>query len=85
MDRQLLDLYADYLVSSFSYTTATGLSIMSEGIISHDKVTRFLNSEDFSSARLWKLVKPIAHEIASAEGVIIIDDTIEEKPSTGRK
>jgi hypothetical protein len=53
-----------------------------EGEISHDKVTRFLSSEDFSSAELWKLTKPIIKEISSKDGVIIIDDSIEEKPST---
>ena len=82
MDKQLLTLYTDYLMSSFSYTTATGLSVLSEGKISHDKVTRFLSSEDFTSAKLWKYVKPTVREIESEEGVIIIDDTIEEKPST---
>lgn len=82
MDKQLLETYAEYLMSSFSYTTATGLSILSEGRISHDKVTRFLSSEDFTSAELWKLVKPTVREIESEQGVIIVDDTIEEKPST---
>jgi hypoxanthine-guanine phosphoribosyltransferase len=81
MDKQLLDIYSDYLISSFSYTTATGLSIASEGKISHDKVARFLNSEDFTSSRLWRLVKPVVRKIQSTEGVIIIDDIIEEKPS----
>ena len=82
MDKQLLETYTDYLMSSFSYTTATGLSILVEGEISHDKVTRFLSSEDFTSKELWELVKPTLRKIESEEGVIIIDDTIEEKPST---
>lgn len=82
MDNQLLEIYTDYLMSSFSYTTATGLSILSDGKISHDKVTRFLSSEDFTSASLWRLIKPTVREIQSEEGVIIIDDTLEEKPST---
>ena len=82
MDKQLLEIYSDFLISSFSYTTATKLSILSEGEISHDKVTRFLSSEDFQSSGLWKLVKRTVKEMESAEGVIIIDDTIEEKPST---
>jgi hypothetical protein len=82
MDKPLLELYTDYLMSSFSHTTATGLSILSEGKISHDKVTRFLSSEDFTSSKMWKLIKPTVREIESEEGVIIIDDTIEEKPST---
>jgi len=86
MNKELLELYTDYLMSSFSYTTATGLSILSDGQISHDKVTRFLSSEDFTSSSLWELIKPTVREIQSAysgeDGVIIIDDTIEEKPST---
>ena len=82
MNRQFLELYTDYLLSSFSYKTATGLSILLEGEISHDKVTRFLSSEDFTAAKLWELIKPTVREIESEEGVIIIDDTIEEKPST---
>ena len=82
MDKQLLEIYSDYLISSFSYTTATGLSIATEGDISHDKVTRFLSAEDYTSKQLWKLIKPFVRKIQSEEGVIIIDDTIEEKPST---
>jgi len=82
MEKAFLELYTDYLMSSFSYTTATGLSVMSEGKISHDKVTRFLSSEDFSPSSLWTLIKPTIREIEREEGVIIIDDTIEEKPST---
>jgi len=82
MNKQLLETYTDYLMSSFSYTTATGLSILVEGEISHDKVTRFLSTEDFGSSELWKLTKRKVREIESTDGVIIIDDTIEEKPST---
>lgn len=86
MNKQLLETYSDYLMSSFSYTTATGLSLMVEGEISHDKVTRFLRAEELTSSKLCKIIKPKVREIESAyggeEGVIIIDDTIEEKPST---
>ncbi len=82
MDKQLLETYTDYLMSSFSYTTATGLSMMLDGGISHDKVTRFLSSRDFISVDLWGMVKPAVRQIESEEGVMIVDDTIEEKPST---
>lgn len=82
MDKQFLELYTDYLLSSFSYTTATGMSIVSEGEISHDKVTRFLRTEELTSAKLWSLVKKTVREIESEEGVLEIDDTIEEKPYT---
>lgn len=79
MDKQLLDLYTDYLISSFSLTTATGLSALLEGAISHDKITRFLSGSDFTSAELWQLVKPLVRQIQSEEAVLIIDDSIEEK------
>lgn len=82
MNKELLETYSDYLISSFSYTTATGLSMMVEGEISHDKVTRFLSEEDFTSAKLWEIVKPSVKQIGSEDGVLIFDDTIEEKPST---
>lgn len=82
MDKELLELYSDYLLSSFSYTTATGLSIMTEGEISHDKITRFLSESDLSSKQLWKLVKPTIREIETEDGIVAIDDTIEEKPYT---
>lgn len=82
MNKQMLDLYSDYLISSFSQTTATGLSRSLEGLISHDKITRFLSAEDYDSKQLWKLVKPTIRKLESDEGVIIFDDTIEEKAYT---
>ena len=77
-----MDIYTDYLISSFSYTTATGLSKALSGMISHDNITRFLSADDYDSKQLWKLVKPTIREIESIEGVFIVDDTIEEKPYT---
>lgn len=82
MDKQMLDIYSDYLISSFSYTTATGLSKALSGLISHDKVTRFLAADDYDSRQLWKLVKPTVRKIENDDGVFIVDDTIEEKPYT---
>jgi len=82
MDTKMLDIYSDYLISSFSYTTATGLSKALAGTISHDKITRFLAKDDYDSRQLWKLVKKSVRKIESPEGVLIFDDTIEEKPYT---
>ena len=45
MDKPLLDLYADYLISSFGPTTATGLSRLLQTHLSHDKITRFLSEK----------------------------------------
>ena len=84
MNKDLLELYSDYLLSAFSYTTATGLSAMTNGAISHDKITRFLAEKELDSPTLWRLVKPLVREFEGDEegGVLIVDDTIEEKPYT---
>ena len=41
MNHELLELYTDYLISSVGAATATGLSEMVDGTVSHDRVTRF--------------------------------------------
>jgi hypothetical protein len=88
MNKDLLELYSDYLLSSFSHTTATGLSAMTGGEVSHDKVSRFLSEKDLDSRTLWRLVKPVVRELEKVAdedemiGALIIDDTIEEKPYT---
>lgn len=79
---EMLDIYTDYMLASFSYTTATGLSRLTGGEISHDQVTRFLSSEMKTGKDLWQIVKPFQRRIQSSEGVLIIDDSIEEKPYT---
>jgi DDE superfamily endonuclease len=80
MNMQLLDLYSDYLLSSFGATTATGLSKLLGGSISHDAITRMLSSERQTSKDFWRVVKPLVREISSEKGVMTIDDSIEEKP-----
>jgi hypothetical protein len=82
MNKDLLELYSDYLLSSFTHVTATGLSAMTAGEVSHDKITRFLASEEMDSRALWRLVKPVVRQVEGDEGVLVIDDTIEEKPYT---
>ncbi len=81
MDK-LLDLYSDYLISSFGQTTATGLANLLKGGISHDQVTRFLSSQPRTTADLWRIVKPFVRRVQSDDGVIIVDDSIAEKPYT---
>jgi hypothetical protein len=76
------DLYTDYLISSFGPVTATGLSLVLEGSLSHDQVTRLLNSAPKTSADLWKIVKPLVRAIAAPEGTLSSDDSISEKPYT---
>jgi hypothetical protein len=79
----LLDIYSDYLIVQSQRATATGLSDLLEGSISHDKITRFLNQNDFSSKDLWHYTKPkVQAQEQEKGGVLIIDDSIEEKPYT---
>lgn len=82
MSKELHDLYIDYLICSFGPTTATGFSRLFDGEISHDQVTRFLASSAKTSADLWRLAKPLVRQIESDEGVLALDDSIEEKPYT---
>jgi hypothetical protein len=82
MNDNLSDLYIDYLISSFGATTATGLSSMVGGSISHDKITRMLSRKPGTSADLWRVVRPLIRQSETADGVLIIDDSISEKPST---
>ena len=76
----LLDLYSDYLISSFGQVTATGLSQLVGGSVSHDQVTRLLAGEKHTSSDLWRVVKPYVRQMQSPEGVLIFDDSIAEKP-----
>jgi hypothetical protein len=81
-DNELLDLYSDYLISSFGATTGTGLAALLDGAVSHDRIQRLLARRDFTSADLWRLVKPHVRAIEQDEGVLIVDDSIAEKPYT---
>jgi hypothetical protein len=78
----IADLYSDYLLASFGATTATGLSQLLEGEVSHDQVTRYLAGTKKTAADLWRTVKALVRQVQSEAGVLIIDDSIEEKPYT---
>ena len=67
----IFDLYADYLITSFSDTTATGLSGLVDNVISHDQVTRFLSQQDLTSKELWKVIKKTVREIETDEGLTL--------------
>ena len=81
VNKSLLDLYTDYLLVTPTYSTATGLSKVTDNKVSHDQVTRLL-SQKINSQTLWREVKPLSYEIRSNEGILIIDDSIEPKPYT---
>lgn len=81
-DKELLDIYSDYLISAFGPTTATGLAALLDGTLSHDRIQRFLAGEKRTSADLWRMVKPHVRAMQRDDGVLILDDSIAEKPYT---
>ena len=78
----MLDIYTDYLICQNDHATATGLSDMLNGDISHDKVSRYLRHEVLTSKVLWQYIKSSVREKESPDGVLLLDDTIEDKPYT---
>jgi DDE superfamily endonuclease len=80
--QRIADLYSDYLLASFGATTATGLSELVEGEVSHDQVTRYLAGTKKTASDLGRTVKPVVRSVQSEAGVLILDDSIEEKPYT---
>ena len=75
----MINFDEDYLISSFGKTTATGIYELLNGAYSHDQFTRLLSNNSFDSSHLWKLVKSKVREIEANDGVIIFNDTIQEK------
>jgi hypothetical protein len=77
-------IYSVYLKSQNHYATSAGLANMFQGKISHDQMTRHLRSKDYSSLSLWRYIIPDLRKNQSADGVLILDDTISEKPYTNQ-
>jgi DDE superfamily endonuclease len=81
-DKELLDLYSDYLISAFGQTTGTGMAELLGNQISHDRIQRFLSKREFTSADLGQVVKPHVRALQREDGGLIIDDSLAEKPYT---
>ena len=64
------DLYTDYLISSTSYTTATGMASLLS--IKHDKITQELSKGIYDSKFLWKKVKPYIEELTQSKESIVL-------------
>ena len=82
-----LDLYTDYLLSSTGPTTATGLSRLLDGALSHDHVTRWLSQTTYGPADLWRQAKPLTRQVETRPGtedfaVLIVDDLVLKKTCT---
>ena len=73
----LQDLYSDYLIVNQGQCNCTSLG--KELNISHDRFTRMLGSASLDQKSLWNHVKSLVRRISSDEGVMVVDDTVEEK------
>ena len=87
MNTCTLDLYTDYLLSSTGLTTATGLSRLLDGALSHDHITRWLHSATYRSADIWRQAKPLIRQAEARQqpdefAVLIVDDSVLEKAYT---
>jgi len=74
-----MDLYTDYVLSCFGQVTATGLSSLLDGSISHDRITRMLLGQTYNSRDLWQEVNPLVHAHESEDVCLIFDNTIVSK------
>lgn len=77
---ELIDLYSDYLLTSFGISSAVGMSKMLDGAYSHDQISRFLAQTAMTPLDFWKAIKPIVRRIEQDEGGIALDDFIIDKP-----
>ena len=82
-----LNLYTDYLLSSTGQISATGLSRLFDGHISHDQMIRWLTSIYLDSQQVWTHAKPLIRQTERELGtddlaVLIVDDSIVEKAHT---
>jgi hypothetical protein len=80
MGRELIDIYSDYLLYSNGQTTATGLSNLLGGAVSHDTITRFVSTKPFDDKGLWRKVNKAVRAYEQEEACLLFDDTVIPKP-----
>lgn len=76
----IMDLYTDFLTSSPNIVSATLISDVLNNAYSHDSITRMLAQPILDAKTYWQSIKKSVRQIEKSEGVIAIDDTLEEKP-----
>ncbi len=72
MGSKLLDIYSDHLICQNKYTTATKLSDLLSGDITHGKITKYLNSSNLGSKELWEYNKLKIKKYQSDKGGVNI-------------
>jgi hypothetical protein len=78
MNKIMIDLYSDYLITSFSQISATRMSRALDESISHDSITRSLTDKKLTEKDYWKLVKNTVRQIEQPDACIALDDFIVE-------
>ncbi len=72
-----LELYTDDLiVKAVGFATATGLSTMMDGGVSHDQITRLLSKQEFTSKDPWFAVTPSVRLVEQEGACLIFDGTL---------
>ena len=69
MNRNMLELYSDYMIVSAGQVTATAFSKVLNGKYSHDQLTRFLSKNEFAESEHWDYIKPIIRRYESKDDV----------------
>ena len=71
------ELYKAYLICSSIRYSGVALSEVSPINLSHDSVSRWLSSKNFSPAEIWKEVSGLINK--EERSVLIVDDTVLDK------
>ena len=82
MTKPMIDLYTDFLLTSTKQTSATRLSTILDGVVSHDKITRELSSQALNHDDFWKIIKPTIRQVEEDTASIALDDFLLEKPDS---
>ncbi len=70
MDKKLLELYSDYIISSFGQITATGLSRVLEGSIRNTGTCWLIVG--FPQRKIWLLLEPAIFALISSQVIQLI-------------
>ena len=82
MNKDHLNVYANFLIASSKYAHSTDLQKITKDKYSKDKIYRFLSSGEFCEKNFWLTIKPMLKNIQNNNACISVDDTIIEKPHT---
>ncbi len=77
---ELMDLYTDFLTSSPNLASSLILAKVLNDEFSHDSITRMLAQPELDQKAYWKSIKKTVRRVENEQGVISVDDFIENKP-----